>query len=239
MSISRKIENCGATSRLRSLGAAWIRNDLTRRFQREEQILAGLNHPNIARLYDGAVTADGVPYFVMEYVDGPRLDHYCSENRLSLLDRLALFRKVCAAVTYAHQRLVIHRDIKPANIRVTAEGEPKLLDFGIAKLLHPATVPSGEETMTFPAAMTPEYASPEQLRGEAMATTSDIYSLGVVLYKLLTGQSPYRTKTTRPDELARAITEQDPERPSTAIANPPRMSRTIRNPCAAISTTSF
>jgi len=195
-----------------------VTRDLVRRFQREEQILAGLNHPNIARLYDGAVTADGVPYFVMEYVDGPRVDHYCGENDLSLLDRLALFQKICSAVAYAHQRLVVHRDIKLANIRVTAGGEPKLLDFGIAKLLHPAPVPAGEETVTFPAAMTPEYASPEQLRGEAMATTSDIYSLGVVLYRLLTGQSPYRTKTTRPDELARVITEQDPERPSAAIA---------------------
>ena len=191
--------------------------NLVRRFQREEQILASLNHPNIARLYGGAVTAEGVPYFVMEYVDGPRLDHYCRENRLSIHEQLALFQKVCAAVTYAHQRLIIHRDIKPANIRVTAEGEPKLLDFGIAKLLDPTTSPIREETMTFSGAMTPEYASPEQMRGETMTTTSDVYTLGVVLYKLLTGQSPYRTKTNRPDEIARAITDQDPERPSTAI----------------------
>jgi serine/threonine protein kinase len=192
-------------------------DNLARRFQREEQILAGLNHANIARLYHAAVTADGVPYFAMEYVDGPRFDHYCSENRLSLSDRLALFRKLCAAVAYAHQHLVIHRDIKPSNIRVTAEGEPKLLDFGIAKLLHPATVPTDELTMIYPTAMTPEYASPEQLRGEAIATTSDVYSLGVVLYKLLTGQSPYRTKTTRPEELARAITEQEPTSPSVVL----------------------
>ena len=131
--------------------------------------------------------------------------------------RLALFRKVCAAVAYAHQHLVIHRDIKPGNIRVTKEGEPMLLDFGIAKLLDPAASLEGEQTVTFAGAMTPEYASPEQVRGEAMATTSDIYSLGVVLYKLLTGQSPYRTKTNRPEELARAITEQEPTSPSMAL----------------------
>ncbi len=193
-------------------------DDLVRRFQREEQILASLNHPNIARLYGGAITAEGLPYFVMEYVEGDRLDLYCDKNELSIHERIALFRKVCAAVTYAHHRLVIHRDIKPANIRVTAEGEPKLLDFGIAKLLDPARSPSSEVTMTFANAMTPEYASPEQVRGETMTTSSDIYSLGVVLYKLLTGQSPYRTKTNRSDEITRAITDQAPERPSTALA---------------------
>jgi eukaryotic-like serine/threonine-protein kinase len=191
--------------------------DVVRRFQREEQILASLNHPNIARLYGGAITSDGVPFFVMEYVDGTRLDEYCDENRLALKERLALFRKVCAAVAYAHQHLVIHRDLKPSNIRVTREGEPKLLDFGIAKLLDPATSVGSELTMTFPGAMTPEYASPEQVRGETMATTSDVYSLGVVLYRLLTDQTPYRTKTNRPDEIARAIIEQEPTRPSTVV----------------------
>ncbi len=154
----------------------------------------------------------------MEYVEGERLDEHCAERQLATDERLQLFRKVCAAVTYAHQHLVIHRDIKPANIRVTAEGEPKLLDFGIAKLLEPTTSLGGEQTMTFAGAMTPEYASPEQVRGDAVATTSDVYSLGVVLYKLLTGRSPYRTRTNRPEELARAITDQDPERPSTALA---------------------
>jgi eukaryotic-like serine/threonine-protein kinase len=192
-------------------------SDLTRRFQREEQILASLNHPNIARLYGGAVTAERVPYFVMEYVDGTRLDDYCKENQLSIRERLALFRKVCGAVAYAHQHLVIHRDIKPGNIRVTAEGEPMLLDFGIAKLLDPATSLGGEQTVTAAGAMTPEYASPEQVRGEAMATTSDVYSLGVVLYKLLTGKNPYRTKTNRPEDLTRAITEQEPTLPSVAL----------------------
>ena len=125
-------------------------DDVVRRFQREEQILASLNHPNIARLYGGAITADGIPFFVMEYVDGTRLDEYCDEKRLPLNERLALFRKVCSAVAYAHQHLVIHRDLKPSNIRVTLEGEPKLLDFGIAKLLDPATSLPNELTMTFP-----------------------------------------------------------------------------------------
>ena len=192
-------------------------SDLTRRIQREEQILASLSHPNIARLYGGGVTAEGIPYFVMEYVDGTQLDDYCEENYLSIRQRLELFRKVCGAVAYAHQHLVIHRDIKPDNIRVTKEGEPMLLDFGIAKLLEPATSLGGEQTVTFAGAMTPEYASPEQVRGEAMATTSDVYSLGVILYKLLTRHSPYRTKTNRPEELARAITEQEPDRPSTVL----------------------
>ena len=153
----------------------------------------------------------------MEYVDGARLDDYCQENQLSIRERLALFCKVCGAVAYAHQHLVIHRDLKPSNIRVTGEGEPMLLDFGIAKLLDPSSSLDGEQTLTLASAMTPEYASPEQVRGEAMATTSDVYSLGVVLYNLLTGQSPYRAKTNRPEELARAITEQEPIPPSTAL----------------------
>lgn len=192
--------------------------EIVRHFEREERLLASLNHPNIAQLYGGGVTADGIPFFAMEHVEGQRLDEHCDERQLAPDERLQLFHKVCAAVTYAHQHLVIHRDIKPANIRVTAEGEPKLLDFGIAKLLEPTTSLGGDQTMTFAGAMTPEYASPEQVRGEAMATTSDVYSLGVVLYKLLTGQSPYRTKTNRAEEIARAITDQVPERPSTAIA---------------------
>ena len=193
--------------------------EIVRHFQREERLLASLNHPNIAQLYGGGVTPDGMPFFAMEYVDGQRLDEHCAERSLTTRQRLELFRKVCAAVTYAHQRLVIHRDIKPANIRVTAEGEPKLLDFGIAKLLEPETSLGQEPTLTLASAMTPDYASPEQVRGETVATTSDVYSLGVVLYRLLTGQGPYRTKTTRPEELARAITDQEPERPSTALAN--------------------
>ncbi len=182
-------------------------------FRQEERILAGLNHPNIARLYGGAVTPDGVPYFIMEYVEGERLDQYCYTRKLTIPARLDLFRKVCSAVTYAHQHLVIHRDLKPANIRVTSEGEPKLLDFGIAKLLDPETQ-LGEMTMTLAAVMTPDYASPEQVRGESMTTASDIYSLGIVLYELLTGAKPYNLTSRRPHEISRAITEHEPVRPS-------------------------
>jgi serine/threonine protein kinase/tetratricopeptide (TPR) repeat protein len=194
------------------------RSNLLRHFRREEKILAGLTHLNIARLYGRAVTPDGIPYFVMEYVEGERLDRYCDTRKLKLPERLQLFRKVCSAVSYAHQHLVIHRDIKPANIRVTAEGEPKLLDFGIAKLIDPHTESMGEATVTLQRVMTPEYASPEQVRGEEVTTASDTYSLGVVLYELLTGQRPYRIKTKSPDEVARAISEEEPQRPSTALA---------------------
>ena len=185
---------------------------------KEERILAGLTHPNIGRLYGAGITSSGLPYFVMEYVDGRQLDRYCREEHLSIQERLAVFRKICAAVTYAHQNLIIHRDIKPANIRVTPDGEPKLLDFGIAKLLDPETSNVREMTMTFAAVMTPEYASPEQVRGENMTTASDVYSLGVVLYEILTGQRPYRLKTRTPIEIARTITDQEPTRPSTAVA---------------------
>ena len=201
---------------------------LVRHFRREEQILAALNHPNIARLYDAASTPDGAPYFVMEYVEGEPLDQYGKAHALTIAERLQLFRKVCAAVAYAHQHLVIHRDLKPANIRVTAEGEPKLLDFGIAKLLEADEI---EQTITLQAAMTPEYASPEQVRGENMTTASDVYSLGVVLYELLTGCRPYQIKSRRPDEIARAITEQEPTRPSTAITKGGgSLNSEIRNP---------
>jgi serine/threonine protein kinase len=174
------------------------RGNLIRHFRQEERILAGLNDPHIARLYGAAVTDDGIPYFVMEYVEGDRLDTYCERNQLSISARLELFRKICSAVSYAHQRLIIHRDLKPANIRVTAQGEPKLLDFGIAKLLDDDETNAAQQTMTLAAVMTPDYASPEQVRGERMTTQSDVYSLGVVLYELLTGQKPYSTAGSRP-----------------------------------------
>ncbi len=164
--------------------------EFVRHFRQEERILAALNHPNIARLYGGAVTPNGLPYFVMEYVEGIPLETYAARHSLSIRERLALFRKVCAAVSYAHQNLVIHRDLKPANIRVTAEGEPKLLDFGIARLLDPETAQTDNQTMLAVRAMTPNYASPEQLRGERMTTASDVYSLGVVLHELLAGKKP-------------------------------------------------
>src|SRR6266478_4952099 len=137
------------------------RASLIRHFQREERILASLNHPNIARLYGGALTQNNVPYFVMEYIEGEPLDVYCRRNRLTIPEQLRVFRKVCSAVAYAHQHLVIHRDLKPSNIRVTPEGEPKLLDFGIAKVLDPENAQSSGQTLTLQGAMTPEYASPE------------------------------------------------------------------------------
>lgn len=189
--------------------------EIVTRFRHEEQILASLNHPNIAQLYGAGVANDDIPFFAMEYVEGARIDEYCNAHALSTRARLQLFRKVCAAVHYAHQRLVIHRDLKPPNILVTKEGEPKLLDFGIAKLVE------GQDALTqlqtLPGAMTPDYASPEQVRGETMTTSSDVYSLGVLLYELLTAQRPYRLKTRSAAEIARAITEQELDRPSTAV----------------------
>ncbi|MEO7168494.1 MAG: serine/threonine-protein kinase [Chthoniobacterales bacterium] len=190
--------------------------DLLRRFRSEEQILASLNHPNIAHLHGAGAASDATPFFVMEHVEGVPIDAYCRAQNLSLSDRLELFRKVCAAVQYAHQHLVIHRDLKPSNILVTENGEPKLLDFGIAKLLDEGASLSAPRTVTVEPIMTPDYASPEQVRGENVTTASDVYGLGVLLYELLTGERPYHIKSRRPDEIARAITEQEPTRPSMA-----------------------
>ena len=189
--------------------------ELLRRFRNERQILANLQHPNIARLFEAGANVDGLPFFVMEYVEGQPIDQYARENQLSLTDRLRLFRTVCSAITCAHQNLVIHRDIKPNNILVTVKGEPKLLDFGIAKLLDESDKP--EATLTMFHAMTPEYASPEQVKGEAITTASDVYSLGVLLYELLTGHRPYKLKRRTTDEITKAICEQEPERLSSAI----------------------
>src|SRR5262249_12724120 len=156
------------------------------RFLRERRILASLDHPHIARLIDGGMTPDDSPYFVMELVAGEPITAYCRRHQLSVGGKLKLFRKVCSAVQHAHQRLVIHRDLKPSNILIAEDGEPKLLDFGIAKLLSPDSSRSDTRTETALRMMTPEYASPEQARGQAVATTTDVYSLGVVLYELLT-----------------------------------------------------
>jgi serine/threonine-protein kinase len=191
---------------------------IVRRFRNERQILANLDHPNVAKLLDGGVTEDGRPYFVMEYVEGRPVNEYCDAQKLPVEARLELFRQVCSAVHYAHQNLVIHRDIKPSNILVTAEGRPVLLDFGVAKLLGPElSLQTQEHTATVLRLMTPEYASPEQVRGAAITTTSDVYSLGVLLYELLSGQRPYRLKSRSPDEIARAICDEEPERPSDAL----------------------
>ena len=181
------------------------------RFRRERQMLASLEHPNIARLLDGGTSSDGAPFLVMEYVDGVPIDRYLATNHLSILDTLALFRKVCSAVSYAHRNLIVHRDLKPANILVDRSGEPKLLDFGIAKLMDGTS----DRTKTAFLAMTPEYASPEQIRGQAITTASDVYSLGVVLYEVLTGSRPYRPTQSALD-LAEAITKQQPATLSTS-----------------------
>jgi serine/threonine protein kinase len=187
------------------------------RFFAERQILARLEHPNIARLYDGGSTEDGRPYLVMELVEGVPVDEYCDAHQLSIDQRLDLFRRICAAVQYAHQNLLVHRDLKPANILVTAAGEPKLLDFGIAKRLEPGSSTVPNMTRTGLRMMTPVYASPEQVRGEAIATTSDVYALGVLLYELLAGRSPYRVVNGLPHEIEHAICEQESERPSVAL----------------------
>ena len=194
--------------------------ELRHRFLAERQILARLEHPNIARLYDGGSTDDGRPYLVMELIDGLPVDEYCDRHRLTIDQRLALFLRICAAVQHAHQNLLVHRDIKPANILVTPEGEPKLLDFGIAKQLEPAAA-ADARTRTGLRVMTPSYASPEQVKGEAITTASDVYSLGVLLYELLAGRSPYQVAEGAPlYELERTIDEQEPERPSTALLRP-------------------
>jgi serine/threonine protein kinase/Tol biopolymer transport system component len=188
------------------------------RFRNERQTLASLDHPNIVRLIDGGSTSEGVPYLVMDYVEGVPIDEYCDTHRLTTEQRLLLFCTVCGAVQYAHQKLVVHRDLKPSNILVTADGVAKLLDFGISKVLTPdASLPSPLLTQTSTRRMTPAYASPEQIRGSAATPASDIYSLGVVLYELLTGHRPYRLKERTPAELEQAICEQEPESPSTAI----------------------
>jgi len=196
--------------------------EVERRLVQERQILANVEHPNIARLLDGGTTELGQAYFVMEYIDGETIDSHCDHQRLTLGQRLELFCKVCDAVDHAHRRLVVHRDIKPSNIVVSREGEPKLLDFGIAKLLTSDF--SGVEpleTATGLRLMTPEYASPEQVRGLPLTTGSDVYSLGVVLYRLLTGALPYRFESLRPLELDRVINEQSPTAPSLAIGHSP------------------
>jgi serine/threonine protein kinase len=188
------------------------------RFKNERQILATLNHPNIARILDGGTTAEGMPYFVMELVEGQRLDDYCDAQKLATNERLGLFLQVCSAVHYAHQHLVIHRDIKPGNILVTAEGVPKLLDFGIAKILESSEAADQlEQTISLIRLLTPEYASPEQVKGEPITTASDVYSLGVVLFELLTGRTPYNVPTHTPHEISRAVCEAEPEKPSTVV----------------------
>lgn len=192
-------------------------DEIVRRFRNERQILAGLQHPNIAHFLEGGATGDGRPYYVMENIQGERIDHYCDAHRLSINERLKLFRDVCAAVQYAHQRLVIHRDIKPSNILVTEDGTVKLLDFGIAKLLDEEMMDRTVETRTSDRLMTPEYASPEQIRGATVTTATDVYSLGIVLYELLCGRRPYRFEHRSWEEIERVVLHEEPVRPSAAL----------------------
>jgi non-specific serine/threonine protein kinase/serine/threonine-protein kinase len=179
-----------------------------RRFRRERQILAQLEHNGIARLLDGGTTAEGQPYFVMEYIEGLALVDYCDGERLGISARVRLFLEVCDAVVYAHQQLIVHRDLKPGNILVTKDGTPKLLDFGLGQVLNAEA--GEEETLTGFPLMTPAYASPEQVRGEPYTVSSDVYSLGVILYELLSGRRPYKVPTGSFLELARVISEQEP-----------------------------
>jgi len=188
-------------------------NAVLGRFLMERQILADLEHPNIARLYGGGSTSDGLPYFVMEHVEGESIRDFCDNQQFDISDRLRLFTKVCGAISYAHQQLIVHRDIKPSNILVTASGEPKLLDFGIAKLVLPDTS-AADRTATQFHVMTPEYAAPEQLSGKVTTTATDVYGLGVVLYELLTGRRPFDFKGKSLNEISDALQTQRPVRPS-------------------------
>jgi serine/threonine protein kinase/tetratricopeptide (TPR) repeat protein len=193
-----------------------------RRFRKERQILAALDHPHIARLLDGGTTDDGLPYFVMEYIEGQPLYSYCDAHQLNIAERLKLFLAICDALHYAHQKQVVHRDIKPSNVLVTSEGVPKLLDFGIAKLLNPELAGdiTHDPTATAMRLMTPEYASPEQVQGAPTSPTTDVYSLGVLLYELLTGHRPYRLRNRAPHEIARVICEEVPAPLSFIITRP-------------------
>lgn len=214
------------TAALKVMTAQLLAKDAIARFRAERQILASLNHPNIAKLIDGGSTEERLPYLVLEYVDGQPIDRYCDEHRLTLPQRLQLFCKVCAAVDYAHRNLIVHRDLKPSNILVDDSGEPKLLDFGIAKLLESSsldqTVAVTRQGMLL---LTPEYASPEQVRGEPPTVATDIYALGVLLYRMLTGQSPYGGDVTSQHDMQRAIIESVPKRPSTAVTGADTLGR--------------
>ena len=188
---------------------------LVTRFRLERQALAMLNHPNIARLLDGGTIPDGRPYLVMEWVEGQPITEYCQARSLGVRERLNLFLSVCEAVEHAHRNLVVHRDLKPSNILITADGTPKLLDFGIAKIFSPD---AAEETPTTTLAglrlLTPEYASPEQVRGEAVTTATDVYSLGAVLYEVLTDRRPLKMESRTPAEIERTVCTEEPAPPS-------------------------
>lgn len=192
-------------------------NEIIKRFQFERQILARLQHPNIARLLDGGLTEDSLPYFTMEYVEGEPIDVYCNRNNLSINERLKLFIKVCEVIQFAHKNLVIHRDLKPSNIIIKKDGTVKLLDFGIAKVLTQDHEPESALTRTGLHVMTPEYASPEQIKSEPVTTSTDIYLLGLILYQILTGEKAYTIKTQSPLELEKIICYTEPLKPSSKV----------------------
>lgn len=193
------------------LAAADFRRQLISRFEDERNILARMSHPNVARILDGGSTAAGIPYLVMEFVDGVPLTDFCKSRQLDVPARLALFCKVCDGVQEAHRHLIVHRDLKPDNILVGANGEPRLLDFGIAKILEQEPLPAGGKRHTSLSAMTPAYASPEQVRQQALTTSSDVYSLGVMLYQLLAGVRPYELGGLRPSEAEHVVCETLPD----------------------------
>ena len=189
---------------------------IVRRFREERRMLAALSHPGIARLFDGGLTGDNLPYFAMEFVEGLSIDRYCTARALTVEERLELFARVCDAVAHAHGKQIIHRDIKPSNILVTGSGDPRLLDFGIAKLID-ADPDSTDITRRSERLLTPEYASPEQIRGEPVVEASDVYCLGVLLYEMLTARRPFVRERRSSHELERAVLEEDPTRPSDAV----------------------
>ena len=199
------------------------------RFKTERQILASLNHPNIARLLDGGVSDTGEPFLAMEYIEGEPITHFATRQKLSVDDKLRLFLKVCAAVAYAHRNLVVHRDIKPGNILVSTDGEPKLLDFGLAKFTDESLLSDATQTQTAFRALTPAYASPEQLKGKAITTSSDVYSLGIVLFELLTGDRPFHFEGKTLDEIIRTITASDPALPSRTTPTASRLKGDLDN----------
>jgi serine/threonine-protein kinase len=198
---------------------SWRRSSSAERLAREREILATLNHPHIARLYDAGVTDEGQPYLALEYIEGERIDVHCRQHNLGLRERVQLFLQVARAVAHAHARLVVHRDLKPSNVLVGADGQARLLDFGIAKLLEQGVAEETELTREMGRALTPDYASPEQIRGDTIGTPADVYSLGVMLFELLTEQRPYRLRRDSRVALEEAILQAQPPRPSAVVAD--------------------
>ncbi|MCC7131954.1 MAG: serine/threonine protein kinase [Gemmatimonadales bacterium] len=231
---TRVVEDIEQRVALKLIRRGMDTDEVLGRFRLERRILASLHHPNIASLLDAAATDDGRPYFVMEFVEGLPLTEYCDLHRLGVAERLGLFLTICDAVQHAHQNLVVHRDLKPSNILVTEAGIPKLLDFGIGKVLAPTEALSpGVETRTDVRLLTPEYAAPEQVAGRPVTTATDVYGLGLLLYQLLTGRHPYLAGGESISEIERAVADLEPERPSSAVTRPARAERTPAEPSPA------